>query len=61
VDQIHRQAEFTPRNVQTAQDRIRQVFGVKVALEPGEGLRAGMTVEVTFPKLPADAPPHPNL
>lgn len=61
VDQIHRQAEFTPRNVQTAQDRIRQVFGVKIALEPGDALRAGMTVEVTFPKLPADAPPHPNL
>ena len=29
VEQINRQAEFTPRNVQTVADRIKQVFGVK--------------------------------
>ena len=33
VEQINRQAEFTPRNVQTVEDRIRQVFGVKIRLE----------------------------
>src|SRR5207249_4479413 len=27
VEQINRQAEFTPRNVQTVADRIKQVFG----------------------------------
>ena len=32
VEQINRQAEFTPRNVQTVEDRIRQVFGVKIRL-----------------------------
>src|SRR4051812_28975405 len=30
VEQVNRQAEFTPRNVQTVEDRIRQVFGIKI-------------------------------
>lgn len=50
IEQINRQAEFTPRNVQTVEDRIRQVFGVKVRLENREDkLRAGMSVDITFP------------
>lgn len=53
VEQINRQAEFTPRNVQTVEDRIRQVFGVKVRLENRDDkLRAGMSVDVTFPNVP---------
>ena len=53
VEQINRQAEFTPRNVQTVEDRIRQVFGVKVRLENKEDeLRAGMSADVIFPKVP---------
>lgn len=53
VEQINRQAEFTPRNVQTAEDRIRQVFGVKIRLENREDkLRAGMSADVTFPNVP---------
>lgn len=52
VEQINREAEFTPRNVQTVEDRVRQVFGVKVRLEnPNGELRAGMSGEVTFPGL----------
>ena len=53
VEQINRQAEFTPRNVQTVEDRVRQVFGVKVRL-PGDnpGLRACMSVDVFFSKVP---------
>ena len=49
VEQINRQAEFTPRNVQTVADRIKQVFGVKVRL-PSEDdrLRAGMAADVYF-------------
>jgi HlyD family secretion protein len=52
IEQINRQAEFTPRNVQTVGDRIKQVFGVKVRL-PGndEGLRAGMAADVYFPNV----------
>jgi HlyD family secretion protein len=50
VEQIAREAEFTPRNVQTVGERMKQVFGIKVRLDPAEGaLRAGMTADVTFP------------
>ena len=53
VEQINRQAEFTPRNVQTVEDRIRQVFGVKVRLENRDDkLRAGMSADVVFPNVP---------
>jgi HlyD family secretion protein len=54
VEQINRQAEFTPRNVQTTEERIKQVFGVKIRLPSDTGqLRAGMTAEVVFPNVPA--------
>jgi HlyD family secretion protein len=45
VEQVNRVAEFTPRNVQTPGERLKQVFGVKVRLSSGE-LRAGMSAEV---------------
>ena len=52
VEQINRQAEFTPRNVQTVEDRIRQVFGVKIRLDNSEDkLRAGMAADVYFPNV----------
>lgn len=54
VEQINRQAEFTPRNVQTVEDRIKQVFGVKVRLDNSEDkLRAGMSADVYFPNVPS--------
>ena len=50
IEQVNREAEFTPRNVQTVEERIKQVFGVKVRLDnPGHDLRAGMSADVTFP------------
>ena len=53
VEQIARSAEFTPRNVQTVGERVKQVFGVKVRLDNAEGkLRAGMAADVSFPKVP---------
>ena len=53
VEQINRQAEFTPRNVQTVEDRIRQVFGVKIRIENRDDkLRAGMSADVTFANVP---------
>jgi len=49
VEQIARQAEFTPRNVQTAEERVKQVFGIKVRLDDENGeIRAGMSVDVSF-------------
>ncbi len=53
VEQVGRAAEFTPRNVQTVEERIKQVFGVKVRLENPEGqLQAGMSADVFFPNVP---------
>ena len=52
VEQVNRQAEFTPRNVQTVEDRIRQVFGVKIRLpNDDDHLRAGMAADVYFPNV----------
>jgi HlyD family secretion protein len=54
IEQIQRAAEFTPRNVQTVDERIKQVFGVKVRLgNTGDHLRAGMSADVIFPNVPA--------
>jgi len=53
VEQIAREAEFTPRNVQTAGERVKQVFGIKIRLDNREGkLRAGMAADVTFANVP---------
>ena len=52
IVQINRQAEFTPRNVQTVDDRIRQVFGVKIRLPSNTFLKAGMSVVTIFPNVP---------
>ena len=50
---INTSAEFTPRNVQTVVERVKQVFGVKVRLDNAEGqLRAGMAADVVFPNVP---------
>ena len=55
VEQIARAAEFTPRNVQTVSDRVKQVFGIKVRLPiEGDVLRAGMAADVFFPNIPKD-------
>lgn len=47
VDQINSSAEFTPRNVQTKEERVKLIFGVKVALPNPDG--------ILKPGLPADA------
>ncbi len=47
VDEISDTAEFTPRNVQTKEERVKLVFSVKVALPNPDG--------VLKPGLPADA------
>ena len=49
VEQVKREAEFTPRNVQTVEERVKQVFGVKIRLDNRDGqLRAGMSADVVF-------------
>lgn len=50
IAQIASQGEFTPRNLQTKEERAQQVFGVKVKLDSAGGkLRAGMTVTAHLP------------
>lgn len=47
---IAREAEFTPRNIQTPEERSKQVFRAKVTLEGPEArrLRVGMIADVLF-------------
>lgn len=50
VVQIAQQGEFTPRNLQTEEERVQQVFGVKIALTSNGGkLKAGMTATAHLP------------
>ena len=47
VSFVARQAEFTPNNVQTPEERSKQVFRVKVTLDEGlDVLRPGMAADV---------------
>lgn len=47
---ISPKAEFTPRNVQTADERARLVYRVKVSVDNSKGvLKAGMPVEAELP------------
>jgi multidrug resistance efflux pump len=50
---VSRQAEFTPSNIQTPEERSKQVFRIKVEVtENLDVLRAGMSADV----YPADRP-----
>jgi multidrug resistance efflux pump len=50
LEQINQKAEFLPRNVQTREERVHQVFGVKVRVRDPDGrLRAGMAADVRLP------------
>lgn len=47
---IASKAEFTPRNVQTAEDRSKLVYRVKISVDNREGvLKQGMPVEAEIP------------
>lgn len=47
---IASEAEFTPKTVQTAKERVKLVFRVKVDLaNPNDELKPGMPADVTFP------------
>jgi HlyD family secretion protein len=50
VSYIASKAEFTPRNVQTAEDRSKLVYRIKVAVDNSGGqLKTGMPVEAEIP------------
>lgn len=47
VEQVNQKAEFLPRNVQTRDERVHQVFGVKLRIaDPSGRIRAGMAADV---------------
>jgi HlyD family secretion protein len=70
VLRVNRVAEYTPRNVQTFDQREDQVFGVKVRVEDPQGvLRPGMAATVFVPNervaagdkpAPKSGPPAPS-
>jgi HlyD family secretion protein len=50
VSFVASKAEFTPRNVQTAEDRSKLVYRVKIAVDNRQGvLKQGMPVEAEIP------------
>ncbi|MCC6420480.1 MAG: efflux RND transporter periplasmic adaptor subunit [Gemmataceae bacterium] len=50
ITQVASIAEFTPRNVQSVDERRHQVFGVKVIVDNPQGVfKAGMAAEVYLP------------
>ena len=48
VVEIGTRAEYTPRNVQTLDQRSDTVFAVKLAFEPTKALKPGMAAIATF-------------
>lgn len=56
ITKIYEQAEFTPKNVETKEERVKLVFGVEVSVENPEGLlKPGMPADVVI-KWKDDAP-----
>ena len=54
---IASQAEFTPKNLQTKEDRVKLVYRIKVALEnPDQELKPGMIADGVILAAPGDAP-----
>jgi HlyD family secretion protein len=50
ISYVSAKAEFTPRNVQTAEDRSKLVYRIKVSVDNAGGvLKAGMPVEADIP------------
>lgn len=56
INKIYEQAEFTPKNVETKEERVKLVFGVEVSVDNSEGLlKPGMPADVVI-KWKDDAP-----
>ena len=57
VSFISSQAEFTPRNVQTAEERVKLVYAVKVRImgDPANQLKPGMPADVRLEIGPASS------
>jgi multidrug resistance efflux pump len=52
VEQINQQSEFLPRNVQTREERVHQMVGVKIRVHDDQGrIRPGMAADVTLKEI----------
>jgi len=53
VTHISEKAEFTPKTIQTKEERVKLVFAVKVAIGNADGeLKPGMPADVELPVAP---------
>jgi HlyD family secretion protein len=60
VTEISQRAEFTPRNVQTREERVKQVFGVKITLDnPARVLKPGMPADAVIKTADRPGAEHP--
>src|SRR6185369_15547198 len=51
ITHISDEAEFTPKNVQTRQERVRLIYSVKVVFQNPNGLlKPGMSLEMDLPE-----------
>ena len=49
VTEISQEAEFTPKNVQTREERVKLVFGVKIEVDnPNHELKPGMPADAVI-------------
>ncbi len=48
IDWIASEAEFTPRDILTPEERVKQVFAVDIALQPGPGIHPGIPADAIF-------------
>ncbi len=48
VERIASEAEFTPREVLTPDERVKRVFAVDVGLDPGPGVHPGMPADAVL-------------
>lgn len=48
ISRIAKEAEFTPRDILTPEERVKRVFAVEVALDPAPGLLPGVPAEAVF-------------
>jgi HlyD family secretion protein len=61
VTQIAAESEFTPRNVQSAEERRHQVFAVKIFVANPDGVfKSGMAAEVNLSLDPTSRGVHPE-
>ncbi len=54
VSWVSSQAEFTPKIIQTKEERVHLVYAVKILVENDGSLKIGMPGEVVFPELNAE-------